>query len=760
MADGSRSFNFPLPQRSRLRPGEIVVDLFAGGGGASEALKQALGQDPALAYNHDPMAIGMHAANHPLTSHHQEDIWHADPRVDVAGRPIGWFHASPDCTHFSQAKGGQPRSRKTRALSWVVLKWIGMLLRADRRNGTNTAPRILSMENVWQILTWGPLVAKRCKDTGRVFKAVFEEREVKRRDGTVEIEQIHVRNEVAAPGERVPVQNQLLVPDKARTARKRGHRRVRGKGSTWLQFVAALRALGYVVEWRKLVASDYGAGTSRERLFLIGRRDGEAILWPAASHGSALGQKPRVSAADCLDFSIPCPSIFTRAKPLADATMRRIAKGTMRHVIQAADPFIVPVTHQGADRVHDVHDPLRTITAANRGELMLAMPELAPFITEHANASTQRTMDAGEPLRTMCAGVKGGHFSVVTPILAGVGGRAGQSEPRSGADPLYTMTAKADTALVAPVLVQTGYGERAGQAPRALDLQQPLGTIVAGGVKHAVAAPHLVKFRGDSIGTPITEPVPTITSGAGAARPAGAAHALGIAAASLVTLRRNMVGADARTPLTTVAAQAEHHALATAFLEQANGGFYEGGGRDARDPVSTITASGSQQQLVTAHLMTNTSAHPGAAAGEPVPTITSAGNQVVVECTLSPEQEAGALRVAAFLIKYYGTGANVPSLSDPVDTITTRDRLALVTVVIKGTPYVIVDIGLRMLKPHELYRAQGFPAGYIIDRTADGTPLTTSAAVRMVGNSVSPPPLRALAVANLDPVAVPMAVAA
>ncbi|TIL17749.1 DNA cytosine methyltransferase [Stenotrophomonas maltophilia] len=672
MADGSRSFNFPAPQRSRLRPGEIVVDLFAGGGGASEGLKQAVGIDPALAYNHDELAIGMHAANHPLTQHHREDIWHADPRVDVAGRPIGWFHASPDCTHFSQAKGGQPRSRKTRALSWVVLKWVGQLLRADRLHGTNTAPRIISMENVWQILTWGPLVAKRCKASGRVIKM----------DGTV-----------AARGERVPVENQQLVPDK------------RHSGRTWQQFVAALRALGYVVEWRKLVASDYGAGTSRERLFLLGRRDGEAIVWPEPTHGSAPGQNPRVTAADCLDFSIPCPSIWGRKRPLADATMRRIAKGVMRHVIESADPFIVPVTHQGGDRVHDVRHPMRTITAANRGELMLAAPELAPFIAEHANSShTLGSMRADEPLRTVCAGVKGGHFSVV-----------------------------------APTLVQTGYGEREGQAPRSLDLQQPLGTVVAGGVKHAVAAAHLVKFRGDSVGTAATDPVPTITSGAGAARPAGAAHALGVAAASLVTLRRNMVGADARTPLTTVAAQAEHHAVSSAFMAQAAHGEGRTGGvqrwgtgsKDARSPVGTVTASGN-------------------------------GGHAVAQAELaqlSPEQEAGALRVAAFLVKYYGSGIAV-GLHAPVDTVTTKDRLALVTVHIQGTPYVIVDIGLRMLKPHELYRAQGFPADYIIDRTANGTPLSTSAAVRMVGNSVSPPPLRALAEANLDRVPNSMAAAA
>jgi len=566
MADGSHAFNFPLPQRSALRPGEIVVDLFAGGGGASEALKQALGVDPALAYNHDEWAIGMHAANHPLTSHHREDIWHADPRVDVAGRPIGWFHASPDCTHFSQAKGGQPRNRKIRALTWVVLKWCGQLGRIG------LAPRIVSLENVWQILTWGPLVAKRCKVTGRVLKV----------DGTV-----------AAKGERVPVEQQQLVPDKRHT------------GRTWRQFVAALRGLGYAVEWRKLTASDFGAGTSRERLFLCARRDGEPICWPQPTHGYRPGLRPPVTAADCIDFSDLGRSIFDRPRPLADATMRRIAKGLVRHVLEADEPF---------------------------------------FLTEFANASNGRTWSAGEPLRTQCAGVKGGHF-----------------------------------ALVAPTLVQTGYGERPGQSPRALDIHKPLGVAVAGGVKHALVA---------------------------------------------------------------------------AFLEQACSGYYNGAGQDLRKPAPTVCAKGSIQRLATANLVTLRNNMAGADAREPLATIAAGGeHHALMTCELSEEQQAGALRVAAFLVNYYGNGTAL-DVRDPLDTVTTRDRMALVTVHLHGVPYVITDIRLRMLKPAELYRAQGFPRDYVIDRTADGRPISTTAAVRMVGNSVSPPPLRALAMANLDPAVV------
>ncbi|WP_458068693.1 DNA cytosine methyltransferase [Rhodanobacter sp. BL-MT-08] len=689
MADGTRQHGFNFPRKalvSALRPGEIVIDLFAGGGGASEALKQALGRDPDLAYNHDKLAVGMHAANHPFTIHKREDIWVADPCREVGLRPVGWFHASPDCTHFSQAKGGQPRSRATRSLSWVVLKWAGKLKR------TGNAPRIISLENVEQILKWGPLIAKRCKVTGRVLKL----------DGTV-----------AAAGERVPVWNQQLVPDK------------RYAGRTWLQFVAALRALGYAVEWRKLVASDYGAGTSRKRLFMVARNDVATIPWPAPTHGKVPGLLPLVTAADCIDWSVPCPSIFTRKKELAPATMRRIAKGLKRYVIDANEPFIVPLTHHGERRQHPASEPLPTITGANRGELAAVSPTLVPFVTEHANGSAQRNFAADEPMRTQCATVKGGHFAVVAPTLVqaahGEGKHDGIQRWGSGCNTvestLGTITASGGHAVAAATLVQTGYGEREGQAPRSLDIEKPIGTVVGGGVKHAIAAAHLVKFRGDSQGSSAAAPMPTITSGAGASRPAGAAHAMGVM---------------------------------TAFLEQANGGYYNGAGNDLRDPAPTICGTGSQQRLVTAHMAKLRGTSSAADAAEPLHTVSAGGeHHAVVECTLSEQYEAGALRVAAFLIKYYGTAHGV-DLTEPLDAITTRDRLALVTVVIQGTPYVIVDIGLRMLRREELFRAQGFPPDYIIDRTADGKPLSISASVRMVGNSVSPPPLFAIARANLD----------
>mgnify|MGYP000041246081 CR=1 FL=1 len=538
----------------------INVDLFAGGGGASTGLEMGLERPVHIAINHSPAAISMHEANHPGCLHLQTDVWDVDPVEVLAGRRIGWFHASPDCTHHSQAAGGQPRKAEIRNLSWVVTKWAG-----------KTKPLILSLENVKQIRQWGPLIAKRCKKTGRVMKL----------DGTV-----------AERGERVPRNEQFLVPDPKR------------RGKTWRRFLRALQGLGYEVEHQLLKACDFGAPTSRERLFLIARCDGEPIVWPKPTHSAkpAKGQKPYRTAAECIDWSVPGKSIFNRPRPLADATMRRIAKGVKREVLDRAEPFIVPIANWSSETVQPVDQPLNTITAWPRG----------------------------------------GSF--------------------------------------------------------------------------ALASASLVKFRFNSAGSAIDQPLPTITSGGNCKRPAGAAHAMGVA---------------------------------TAFMAQANGGFNTTHSKPLDTPTTTITNTGSQQQLVTVFLSCQFGASVGQPAGAPAPTITAGGmgKTSLVELQLSPEIEEGALRCAAFLINYYGNG-DARTLGAPPDTLTTRDRLALVTVWISGDPYVIVDIHLRMLQPHELYAAQGFPDNYIIDRGHDGRKLTKSEQVHMCGNSVSPPPMAAIARVN------------
>ncbi len=531
---------------------ELLVDIFAGGGGMSTAIEQAVGRHVDISINHDAAAVSMHQVNHPQTRHFIADVFEVDPRGAVHGRPVGLLHLSPDCTHHSQAAGGQPRSRRRRALSWVGKRWVGQV-----------RPRIITLENVRQIRQWGPLIAKRDMRTGRVIRL----------DGSV-----------AAPGERVPVEQQYLVPDPKRA------------GQTWRRFLRLLELDGYRVEHRLLTAADYGAPTTRERLFLVARRDGLPICWPEPTHAKspARGQKKWLSAASCIDWSIPCPSIFERPRPLAEATLRRVAHGVVRYVLGSGDPFIVPIANWSMDGSRSAEDPLTTVTA---------WP-------------------------------KGGAHDVVTPTL-----------------------------------VQTGYGERVP------GLDQPLGTIVVGGGKHALVSAFLAQHnnhRGTepNAGRDLRQPMPTIVS----------AGTQGLITAHLTHLRGNCDARDAQEPLRTISAGGEHHG--------------------------------------------------------------------VIECELSPHDEAGALRVAAFLIRYHSSGGQWADLRDPAPTMTTRDRLALVTVVVQGTPYVIVDIGLRMLVPRELYNAQGFPRDYVIDHGADGERFTKSEQVRMVGNSVSPPPAAALVRAN------------
>jgi len=680
------SFKKPAPLEFHTQYGlafddmanEINVDLFAGGGGASTGIEMGLGRPVHIAINHNPAAISMHEANHPGALHLQTDVWDVDPVEVLAGRQIGWFHASPDCTHHSQAAGGQPRSKEIRDLSWVVNKWAGI-----------AKPRIISLENVKQIRQWGPLIAKRCKKTGRV----------------VTLEQVKcptsgkMVNRIADPGERVPRHNQFLVPDPKQ------------KGRTWRRFLASLQALGYVVEHQILKACDFGAPTSRERLFLVARRDGRPIVWPAPTHAAkpGKGQLPYRTAAECIDWSVPSKSIFGRKKELAEATKRRIAKGIHREVLGKKHPFIVPVTHQGSDRLHSLDDPFRTITAANRGELAVCAPHLVKFRFDHSGESLD------QPLPTITSG-------------------GNCARPAGAAHAMGVAGAS---------LIQVGYGERPGQEPRVPGLDKPVGTVVAGGVKHALASPVLVGVGGR----------------AGQTEPRG--------------------GNDLMYTITSKG----DTGVATAFLAQANGGFNVTHSKPALDPMTTITSTGTQQQLVTAnlvHLRGNCDSrdvqdplhtisaggqHHAAATAflsrqfghsigqgleEPAPTITAGGGgkSALVELQLSPDDEAGALRCAAFLMKYHGTGENIVGMSDTVSTITTKDRLALVTVWIGGDPYVIVDIHLRMLKPHELYAAQGFPPNYIITHGHDGRPFNVSEQVHMCGNSVSPPPMAAIARAN------------
>ena len=594
---------FLLPLAAKL-----VIDLFAGGGGASTGIEQAIGRPVDVAINHDADAIGMHEVNHPQTRHYRSDIREVDPLAVTRGEVVGLLHASPDCTHHSQALGGQPRNGEIRSLAWIVIRWAG-----------KTKPDVITLENVEQMMQWSPLIAKRDPATGR---AITLDRITDPATGKATFR-------VADPGEVVPRGNQFLVPDP------------KHKGRNWRHFIQALRDLGYKVEWRVICNATLGSSSTRTRLYLIARRDGLPIVWPAQTHwkNPKAGQKPFRQAAECIDWSIPGQSIFGRKKELAPATMRRIAHGLDKFVLNSPQPFIVNMAHGG--KIEMLDRPMSTIATEKGG----------------------------------CR------------------------------------------ALVSPTLIQMGYGEAKGQAPRVLDLSQPLGTAVAGGIKHAVSSTYLVQ------------------AGHGEGKDGG---------------KRWSHGAnDIRGPLGTVTASGGGQSLASAFMVQANGGFNSTPARDLRDPVSTVTTSGSQQQLIAAHLCTLRRNSVGRDMREPVPTVTArAEHHALIQYHLSPEQEAGALRCAAFLMRYHASGGQWADLRDPMTTITTRDRLALVTVWLKGEPWVIVDITLRMLVPRELYNAQDFPPGYVIDRTASGKPLTKTAQVRMVGNSVSPVPMRLIVAAN------------
>lgn len=333
---------------------EIIVDSFAGGGGASTGIELATGRPVTIAINHDPDAILMHKTNHPYTEHYQASVWDVDPREVCQGRPVVLLWASPDCKHFSKAKGGKPVDKNIRGLAWIVLRWAGTV-----------APRVIMLENVEEFQTWGPVRKGR------------------------------------------PVKSKA--------------------GQTFRRWLSQLEALGYAVEWRELVAADYGAPTTRKRFFLIARRDGEPIVWPEPTHAPAdtpevlAGRKkPWRSAAEVIDWSLPCPSIFdtreairekyglSAQRPLRPNTMRRVIRGVDKFSIKAPDPFLVVVNHAGNFRGQDAADPLHTVTAVDHNAMT------ATHLVKMKGTNLGGPMS--EPVQTITAG--GGHFGVVTTVVA------------------------------------------------------------------------------------------------------------------------------------------------------------------------------------------------------------------------------------------------------------------------------------------------------------------------------------------------------
>lgn len=574
---------------------EIIVDNFAGGGGASTGIEMATGRSVDIAINHDPNAIAMHTTNHPDTLHYCESVFDIDPVAATAGRPVGLAWFSPDCRHFSKAKGSKPVKKEIRGLAWIVIRWA-----------LAKKPRVVMLENVEEFKTWGPLITAE--------------------DGTE-------HPDPARAGETFAAFVGMLT-----TGIDAGHPALL-ECCEVLDFdinsIDAKRlqsGLGYVVEHRELRASDYGAPTIRKRFFMVMRCDGKPVVWPEPTHGDPKSldvqsghREPWRTAAECIDWSIPCPSIFERKKPLAENTLKRIARGIRRFVIDNPTPFIVKCNHTST---------------------------------------------------------------------------------------------------------KTSYDCFRGQA-----LDQPLQTITKTH-GYAVVTPHITKFRTGATGQECDEPLPTITAGS-SARPGGNGHALGMVEAKLAPIIArqfgNSIGHAIDEPNGTITAGGGGKSqLCTAFLAKHFGGNYTGAGAAMDAPAHTVTTT-DHHALVTSSLIKMRGTNTGQKVTEPLQTVTAGGNHF------------GEVR--AFLLKYYGNEKEGVSLNDPLHTVTTNDRFGLVTV--EGIDYQIVDIGMRMLQPHELYAAQGFPSWYIIDRDYTGTKYAKDKQVARCGNAVPPPFAEALVRANL-----------
>lgn len=615
---------------------EIIVDNFAGGGGASTGIELATGRIVDIAVNHDPDAILMHKTNHPRTEHLQASVWDVNPVEVCRGRPVGLAWFSPDCKHFSKAKGGKPVEKKIRGLAWIVLRWAGTV-----------RPRVIILENVEEFQTWGPVRKGR------------------------------------------PVKSK--------------------SGQTFHKWLGQLEALGYHVEWRELVAADYGAPTTRKRFFLIARCDGRPTVWPEPSHAPAGSEdvksgrkKPWRAAAEIIDWTLPTPSIFatreevketfglSAQRPLRPNTMRRVIRGVDKFVIKSAEPFLVVVNHSGEFRGQAMGDPLQTITAKHGYGIV--DPIMAP-LTMHNNENARGT-SIKEPVNTITSSGAGGHQMLITPTLAAIGQTGGGDRGRPVTDPTHTQVSKAEECLVTPSLIQY-HGEKPSELVRGQGITDPIMTIDATN-RYGMTAPTLVKYYGND------------------------GH-----------------GQDVQGPLHTVTAK-DREGLAAVSLSKFYGGGYTGSGAKASEPLHTVTAI-DHNALSVAHLIKMKGDNLGGSASSPVQTITAGGGHHGVVITRVERVSVGVdlhhwPKIRALLNEHCGY-----TLAD--------DEVILF--LIGGVWYFMADIGLRMLTPWELYLANGFPPDYIIEWDYLGNRYGKTKQVARCGNAVPPPFATALVRANL-----------
>ena len=610
---------------------EIIVDNFAGGGGASTGIELATGRVVDIAINHDPDAILMHRTNHPHTMHYQASVWDVDPVEVCRGRPVGLAWFSPDCKHFSKAKGGKPVDKNIRGLAWIVLRWAGTV-----------RPRVIILENVEEFQTWGPV--------------------------------------------------------------RRGHPVKSKTGQTFRQWLGQLEALGYTVEWRELVAADYGAPTTRKRFFLIARSDERPIVWPEPTHAPADSQevkagtkKPWRSAAEIIDWNLPTPSIFATkeevrerygvaaVRPLARNTMRRVARCVDKFVIRSASPFLVIVNHAGEFRGQGLAEPIQTITAKHG--YGVASPVMAP-LTMHNNQNAVGT-SITDPVNTITGTGAGGHQMLITPTLAAIGQTGGGDRCRSMEEPTHTQVSKAEECVVCPAMIQ--YHTEQTERVRGQGVTDPIMTIDASN-RYGLAAATLTKYYNGDHNQDAAAPLHTITT----------RDREGVTVANLSKFYGGVVGAAASDPLPTVTA-VDHNALQTAHMVKMKGTNLGG---QAQDPLQTITAGGGHHGVVATRIV---KAEPGADL-QNWPKIRAALNE---------------------FCDYHLEDTEVILFS------------------IGGAWYFMADIGLRMLTPRELYRANGFPDDYKIDRDYTGKEYGKTKQVARCGNAVPPPFATALVRANL-----------